>query len=89
MFAFIWCLIVGLIAGGLARLLIPGKQTMSLPLTMFLGLVGSGVGGVLAWLIFGPDASASGFHMGGIILSTIGAMIVLGLFVAYSKRTEA
>ena len=89
MFAFIWCLIVGLIAGGLARLLIPGKQSMSLPLTMGLGLAGSGLGGVIALLIFGPDASASGFHMGGLIMSTIGAVIILGLFVAYSKRTEA
>ena len=89
MFAFIWCLIVGLIAGGLARLLIPGKQSMSLPLTMGLGLAGSGLGGVIAMLVFGPDASASGFHMGGLIMSTIGAVIILGLFVAYSKRTEA
>ena len=89
MYAFIWCLIVGLIAGGLARLLIPGKQTMSLPLTMGLGLAGSGLGGVIAMLVFGPDASASGFHMGGLILSTIGAVIILGLFVASSKRTEA
>jgi len=34
-------------------------------------------------------ASFPGFHMGGLIMSTIGALFVLGLFVAYAKRTDA
>jgi uncharacterized membrane protein YeaQ/YmgE (transglycosylase-associated protein family) len=39
---FLWWLIIGLIAGGVARLLIPGKQPMGLLMTMILGLVGVG-----------------------------------------------
>ena len=63
-------LIVGLIAGGLARLLVPGRDSMGLLGTLVLGLVGSLVGGFLADLLFDDTAV-------GIIGSTIGAVIVL------------
>ena len=45
--------IFGLIAGAIARLLLPGKQSMSWLMTMVLGVVGSFVGGGLSYLIFG------------------------------------
>ena len=86
MLGFFWWLIIGLIAGGLARLLIPGKQPMGLLLTMILGLVGSVVGGLISTAIFGYSAADPGFHTGGLIMSTIGALIVLGLYVAYAQR---
>ncbi len=53
-------IIVGLIAGALARLLVPGRQNMSIPMTIAIGMVGSFVGGFLGYLIFGKD-SAEGF----------------------------
>ena len=40
-------IIVGLIAGALARLLVPGRQDISIPMTILLGIVGSFVGGFL------------------------------------------
>ena len=44
---FIGWLIVGLIAGALARLLVPGRQPMGIFMTMVLGLIGSFVGGAI------------------------------------------
>jgi uncharacterized membrane protein YeaQ/YmgE (transglycosylase-associated protein family) len=83
---FLWWLIIGLVAGGLARLLIPGRQPMGLLMTMILGLVGSVVGGFISTAIFGYSAADPGFHTGGLIMSTIGAVIILGIYVAYAQR---
>ena len=53
-------LVIGLLAGALARLLVPGKQNISVVMTIVLGVVGSFVGGFLGYLLFGKD-SAEGF----------------------------
>ena len=86
MLGFLWWLIIGLVAGGLARLLIPGKQPMGIVLTILLGLVGSVVGGLISTVVFGYNAADPGFHTGGLIMSTVGALIVLGAYVAYTNR---
>ena len=82
-------IVVGLIAGALARLLVPGRQGLSIPMTILLGIVGSFVGGFLGHLIFGRD-SASGFlQPAGIIGSVIGAVIVLLIWTRVSGRRTA
>ncbi len=73
----VW-LIVGLIAGGLARFLLPGPDTMGLGATMLLGLGGSLVGGFLANLI--GTGSIFDLRTTGVIGSTIGAVILLAVF---------
>jgi uncharacterized membrane protein YeaQ/YmgE (transglycosylase-associated protein family) len=50
-------IIVGLVAGALARLLVPGRQDMSIVGTILLGIVGSFVGGFLGYLIFHKDSA--------------------------------
>jgi uncharacterized membrane protein YeaQ/YmgE (transglycosylase-associated protein family) len=67
-------LIIGLIAGFIARALVPGPDPMGWLGTMVLGIVGSFVGGTLAALLVGGtfDISAS-----GLVGSIIGAIIVL------------
>ncbi len=49
-------IVIGLIAGALARLVVPGRQDMSILTTIVLGIVGSFVGGFLGYLIFHKDA---------------------------------
>ena len=44
-------IVIGLIAGALARLVVPGKQDISILMTIVLGIVGSFVGGFLGYLI--------------------------------------
>jgi len=76
-------IIVGLIAGALARLIIPGRQNLSILATIVLGIVGSFVGGFLANLIFHGRIS---LNSSGIIGSVIGAIIVLLIYTRVRAR---
>jgi uncharacterized membrane protein YeaQ/YmgE (transglycosylase-associated protein family) len=70
-------LFVGLIAGALARLLVPGRDPMGIGATIVLGIVGSFVGGFLGYLLFHHDKNQGALQPSGIIGSVIGAIIVL------------
>lgn len=51
MFQILWSLIAGLIIGGIARLLLPGKQAIPLWLTVLLGIAGAFLGnGIASWI---------------------------------------
>jgi uncharacterized membrane protein YeaQ/YmgE (transglycosylase-associated protein family) len=69
-------LIVGLIAGSLAKLLMPGKNVGGVGITLLLGLAGSFLAGFLMRTI--------GWHRGemgaGIIASTLGALVLLAVY---------
>jgi uncharacterized membrane protein YeaQ/YmgE (transglycosylase-associated protein family) len=78
--------IIGIIAGYLARLLVPGPDPMSFLQTVALGVVGSFVGGFLGYLIFDADADEGAFQASGIIGSIIGAVVVL---IVYNILTGA
>jgi uncharacterized membrane protein YeaQ/YmgE (transglycosylase-associated protein family) len=67
--------IVGLIAGALARAIVPGRDPMGCLLTMLLGIGGSFVGGFLASLLF--DSEPARLQPVGLIGSVIGAIILL------------
>ena len=78
MLAFIvFLLIVGLIAGAIARLVVPGRDQMGVLGTLGLGVVGSFVGGFLQNLVFLHGVSLFALHPSGIIASIIGSIIVL------------
>jgi len=81
-------LIVGLIAGALARLIVPGKQDMSIPMTILLGVIGSFVGGFLGALIFRKDANQGWLQPSGIIGSIIGAVIVVFIWTRFAGRNR-
>lgn len=80
-------LIVGLIAGALARLVVPGRQDMSILATIVLGIVGSFIGGFLGYLVFHKDAGNGFLQPSGIIGSVIGAIIALLVYV-YAGRSD-
>jgi uncharacterized membrane protein YeaQ/YmgE (transglycosylase-associated protein family) len=84
---FLSWIVIGLIAGLLARLFVPGQQPMGCLLTLVLGLVGSLVGGFLGSMIWGAPADAGVVHPTGLIGSTIGAVIVLLLY-GYMQRRQ-
>jgi uncharacterized membrane protein YeaQ/YmgE (transglycosylase-associated protein family) len=79
-------IIIGLIAGALARLVVPGRQDMSILATIVLGVIGSFVGGFLGYLLFHKDGQDGFLQPAGIIGSFIGAVIVLLIWIQIGKR---
>ena len=82
-------IVVGAIAGFVARLLVPGRQDLSIVATIVLGIVGSLVGGLLGYLLFGKDADDGLFQPSGIIGSIIGAVIALVIWQWSQRRSSA
>ena len=72
-------LIIGLIAGAVARLVVPGRDPIGLLGTIILGVVGSFIGGFVANLVEYHTLTASQFHLTGILWSIVGAIILLVL----------
>ncbi|HTW03159.1 MAG TPA: GlsB/YeaQ/YmgE family stress response membrane protein [Streptosporangiaceae bacterium] len=80
MLAFIILLIViGLIAGAVARLLVPGRDPIGVLGTIVLGIVGSFIGGFVSTLVEYHTLSVHAFHLTGIIWSIVGAIVLLVL----------
>jgi uncharacterized membrane protein YeaQ/YmgE (transglycosylase-associated protein family) len=78
----LYLLIFGLIAGALARLLVPGPDPMSMGATVLLGVVGSFVGGFIGYLLFGTDLDDGALQASGLIGSVVGAVIALLVYRA-------
>jgi uncharacterized membrane protein YeaQ/YmgE (transglycosylase-associated protein family) len=80
-------IVIGLIAGALARLLVPGRQDISILATIVIGIIGSFLGGFLGYLLFHKDSQDGFLQPAGIIGSVIGAIIVLLLWTRFSDRS--
>ena len=76
MLHYLWMFIVGIVVGMIARFIVPGSEHMGLLMTGVIGVVGSFVGGFIARL-FSKPADGAIVHPAGLILSIVGAMILL------------
>ncbi len=81
----ILALVIGLVAGLIARAVVPGKQDLGIVPTIVLGLIGSVVGNLLFSLLKGDGLQ---FHLGGWWASIIGAIVVLFVYVAATGRSR-
>ena len=70
-------ILVGLLAGAIARLVVPGRDPMGILGTILLGIVGSFVGGFIWNLIQYHRLAPHKFHLAGILGSILGAILVL------------
>jgi uncharacterized membrane protein YeaQ/YmgE (transglycosylase-associated protein family) len=79
-------LVAGLIIGALARLLKPGKQNLGLLATLGLGVVGSLIGGTIAWLI--GSGSIWELNIIGFVLSVVAALLLVGTAEAVAGKNR-
>jgi uncharacterized membrane protein YeaQ/YmgE (transglycosylase-associated protein family) len=83
MFHLIWYIIVGLIAGVVAKMVV--HMHMTILWTIILGIAGSVVGGLVTHIFFPPKEGAQ-FHPAGIIVSILGALLVLFLLHMFNLQ---
>jgi uncharacterized membrane protein YeaQ/YmgE (transglycosylase-associated protein family) len=82
----LYLLVIGLIAGFIARAVVPGRDPMSIGGTIVLGIVGSFIGGFLGYVLTHHDAGDGAFQASGIIGSIVGAVVALLVYRAVSGR---
>ena len=75
-------ILVGFIAGLLAKLLLPGDDPGGLIVTTVTGMVGAVVGGILIGILGG--AGATGFNVWSILVATLGAIILLFVYQLFA-----
>ena len=81
----IFWIVFGLIAGWLAKVIMPGKDPGGFIVTILIGVAGAFIGGYLGQAIglFGP---VTGFNIGSFITAIIGAIVLLALYRVVKKR---
>jgi uncharacterized membrane protein YeaQ/YmgE (transglycosylase-associated protein family) len=81
---FLWMILIGLVAGALAKLFMPGDDPGGIVMTIVIGIAGAVIAGwlgraVLGW--YGPGQAGP-----GLIASIVGAMVLLGIYRAVTGR---
>ena len=79
MLHLIWMFIIGIVIGAIARWIFPGGAHMGIIATGILGIIGSFVGGYIA-RFFNRPAEGAPVHPAGVIMSVVGALIVLFIY---------
>jgi uncharacterized membrane protein YeaQ/YmgE (transglycosylase-associated protein family) len=80
-------IVIGLIAGAIARLLVPGRQNIGIAATILVGIIGSFVGGFLGYVLFHKDSQDGFVQPSSWFGSIIGAVTVLLVYQAYLNRS--
>jgi uncharacterized membrane protein YeaQ/YmgE (transglycosylase-associated protein family) len=78
-------IVVGAIIGALARLAMPGRQNMSMVMTILLGIIGSFLG---SWITaqFGYHNANGGFAILPFLVGVVVAAVLIGIYVAVAGR---
>jgi uncharacterized membrane protein YeaQ/YmgE (transglycosylase-associated protein family) len=86
--AIIAWILLGLVAGAIAKALMPGDDPGGILLTIVIGIVGALIGGFI-WNLFTGNDSYGDFDIGGIIIAVIGSLILLGGYRMIRGRRAA
>ncbi len=84
MFQILGLIVVGAIIGVLARLIVPGKQHISMVMTVVLGVAGALIGGLIASLLGTGDIFE--LNVLGFIIAVIAAVVLVGLYAGTAGR---
>ena len=77
-------IIVGLIAGILAKIAMPGPDPGGIILTIVIGVVGALIGGYVIELLGGPRVT--GINLSSILVATLGSIILLAIYRLITRR---
>ncbi|MEU6017697.1 GlsB/YeaQ/YmgE family stress response membrane protein [Streptomyces sp. NPDC047515] len=81
--------VIGLLAGAIAKALMPGKDPGGCLITMLIGIVGGLLGGWLGKVIFGVHSINGFFHLSTWIAAVVGSVIVLAIYrLVTGRRTH-
>ena len=83
----VW-IVLGLVAGAIAKALMPGDDPGGIIVTILIGVVGAVVGGFL-WNVLSGNDSYGDFDIGGILIAVLGAMLLLFVYRKVSDRQTA
>jgi uncharacterized membrane protein YeaQ/YmgE (transglycosylase-associated protein family) len=76
----LWWVVVGVLAGWLAKLVVPGREPGGFLATLAIGLVGAFIGGVIWRVLFNATNTA-----GSIFVAFIGSVVLLMLYHAFAN----
>ncbi len=79
-------IVLGLIAGLIARALYPGEQPGGAIVTILLGIVGALVGGWIGRSLTGTPEYSNGLTFGGVVWAVVGSLVVLFIWSMVSRR---
>jgi uncharacterized membrane protein YeaQ/YmgE (transglycosylase-associated protein family) len=83
--------ILGLIAGAIAKAIYPGSQGGGILGTMILGVIGAFVGGSLYNLLttgtLAITSAGAGLSIGGVVVAVLGAIVALFIYYALARRS--
>ena len=82
--SWIWWIVIGAIAGALAKFIMPGRDGGGIIMTIILGIIGAFVGGWLATNVLGIGVGGS--FLIPIVVATIGAVVVLFIYNLVTGR---
>lgn len=89
MFSFLAMIVIGAIAGFVARALVPNDGLSGVLPTIALGIVGSFVGGFLGYVLFSHNVADGALQTSGIVGSIVGSVIALFVYRAVSGGKTA
>ena len=79
-------IILGLVAGAIAKALHPGKDPQGCIVTMIIGIVGAVVGGWIATML--GWGTVDGFNLYSILVAVGGAVLALAIYTAITRRRD-
>lgn len=82
-------LVLGLLAGAIAKALMPGNDRGGILLTMALGVLGAFLGGFLGSVLFGFDPLDAFFDISTWVSAIAGSLVVLGIFRAVAGTEDS
>ncbi|MFG3498940.1 GlsB/YeaQ/YmgE family stress response membrane protein [Streptomyces sp. NPDC047928] len=79
-------ILIGLLAGLIAKALMPGKDPGGIIVTMLIGIAGALLGGWLGKVIFGVDSVDGFFELSTWVAAIVGSLILLGIYRLFTRN---